>query len=129
MSQKCIFNVFSVLVKVRSIPDRMKYLLVILPSLLMLQSSWGVEVNKSSPNMKIRYTSVNCTILDPDVITDLSCNIKAYSRDLSTANFGFTIAKNLMKFMMKVNLEYKYGTIYREGRIELYYLSFQTHKL
>ena len=94
----------------------MKYFLVALPFLMMVQSSWCLEENKTnSTKMTIRFTSMVCPTLDPIVITDLTCNIKAYSRTQSTANFGFTITKSLMKIMLKVLIEYKYGTVFREG--------------
>ncbi|CAO1330774.1 unnamed protein product [Diamesa tonsa] len=89
----------------------MKSLFVVLPFLLMVQSSCAIEANKTNT---IRFTSLSCLIVDPIVIIDLNCSVKAYSRTHSTANFGLTITKNLMKIMIKIMLEYKYGTIFRE---------------
>ena len=82
----------------------------------MIQSSWCLERNKTnSPKMTIRFTSMICPTFDPVVITNLTCFIKAYSRTQSTANFGYMISKNLMKLILKAVVEYKYGTVFREG--------------
>ena len=78
----------------------------------MVQSSCSLEGNKTN---SIRFTSLSCTIFDPIVITNLTCSVKVYSRTLSTANFGFMITRNLWKIMIKVVVEYKYGTVFREG--------------
>lgn len=95
----------------------MKYLLVALTFLMMVQSSWCLEGNKTnSTKMSIRFTNIVCPTFDPIVVTNLTCNIKAYSRTQSTANFGFMITKSLMKIMIKVIIEYKYGTVFREGK-------------
>ena len=78
----------------------------------MVQSSLALEGDKTN---SIRFTSLSCTILDPIVITNLTCSVKVYSRTLSTTNFGFMITRNLWKIMIKVVVEYKYGTVFREG--------------
>ena len=94
----------------------MKYLLVALPFLMMIQSSWCLErIKTDSTQMTVRFTSMKCPTFDPVVITNLTCFIKAYSRTQSTVNFAFMITKDLMKLMLKVTIEYKYGTVFRDG--------------
>lgn len=65
--------------------------------------------------MTIRFTNIACPTFDPIVITELKCNIKAYSRTYSVANFNLMVTKSLMKVMLGVIIEYKYGTMFREG--------------
>ncbi|CAO1363775.1 unnamed protein product [Diamesa serratosioi] len=93
----------------------MKYLYLSLPLLMMVQLSLCLGKNQTKPSdMTVRFTNMACQVLDPIFATDISCNIKAYSRTQSTANFGFMLKKKLTKVMVKVIIEYKYGNVFRE---------------
>ena len=62
-----------------------------------------------------RFTSVVCTSYNNDTINDYFCNVKAYSRSYSTLNFGGLVTKNLTVIGVDMKVEYKYGTLFREG--------------
>lgn len=63
----------------------------------------------------IRFTSVVCNNFNKVTFKDHFCNVKAYSRTYSTVNFGGVLTKNLTKIGVDMKVEYKYGTIFREG--------------
>ena len=89
------------------------YLLSILWSVSMIQLSYSHPPD-SSQNI-CRFKSVACTVFNEATFKDYFCHVKAYSRTYSTANFGGFVTKNLTNIGIAMKVEYKYGTLFREG--------------
>lgn len=60
----------------------------------------------------LRFTKTSCNASEMS-ITKPFCYIKAISRSYTTLNFGFNTTRNLDNFLLKHNLDYQYGTIFR----------------
>lgn len=91
-----------------------KYLfLIVLLSLSMIQLTYSVP--SSTLKNSCRFKSVVCTVFNNVSINDYFCHVKAYSRSYSTMNFGGFVTKNLTIIGVDMKVEYKYGTIFREG--------------
>ncbi|CAO1364310.1 unnamed protein product [Diamesa hyperborea] len=67
---------------------------------------------KRKPEQTIRYTKTECSSSNKSVDAYF-CFVKAYSRSVTTLNFGVNITKPLNFINILHIMEYKYGTIYR----------------
>ena len=60
-----------------------------------------------------RFTSMKCSGSSMNTTSTHFCFVKAYSRNTSTLNFGYTLTKALNKLYLKFSVDYKYGTVFR----------------
>ncbi|CAO1419125.1 unnamed protein product [Diamesa serratosioi] len=85
----------------------MKHWFIILAIVVCHQQQLYLAHEASSRFFKVECSSSGLTLKAP------ICFVKAYSRNLTTVNFSVVLKRDLMKVYCKYDIEYKYGSFYR----------------
>lgn len=60
-----------------------------------------------------RFTSTNCSGSSMNTTSNHFCFVKAYSKSVSTMNFGLTLIRDLNQLFLKYSIDFKYGAVFR----------------
>lgn len=74
-----------------------------------------IATTLSNPSLEYsyRFTSIKCSGSSMNTTKYHFCFVKAYSRTVSTLNFGITLNRDLNKIYVKFSADYKYGAVFQ----------------
>ena len=81
--------------------------------LIFLILAFVPSILVSLQGFSYRFTSVKCSGSSINTTSTHFCFVKAYNRNTSTLNFGYTLTRALNTFYLQFSVDYKYGTVFR----------------